>query len=309
MGLVNKPEVTSVSRSPPPLHCLLAFESAARHRNLAKAAGELRLKAPAVAQSIALLEDRVQVQLVRSLVPVVELTEAGDRYFRSVQQFATQLRDGLFERFPIGRTQLRVGASQALSRLWLAPRIVSFVQRHPRIDLVLTTTERFERVHDGGVDVALRYGGGDDDGVVSLPMWNDRLLALAAPGVARDCDGLSARELVRSMPRVDHPSASWQRWLAGLEADASVAPARLTCTDLHLAIEAAVQGLGVVIAPERVVDRLLAEGALRPVSAHSVPAKPYRALVSQRQQQRLAVRLFLDWLHEQCRPQPGSPAG
>ena len=63
------------------------------------------------------------------------------------------------------------------------------------------------------------------------------------------------------------------------------------------------------VAPERVVDRLLADGALRPVSAHAVPAKPYRALVSQRQRQRLAVRLFLDWLHEHCRPKPGSTAG
>jgi LysR family transcriptional regulator, glycine cleavage system transcriptional activator len=106
---------------------------------VSKAAGELRVTASAVAQSIAVIEDRVQMQLVRSLLPVVELTEPGDRYFRSVQAFATQLRDGLFERFPVGRTQLRISASQALSRLWLAPRISEFVGLHPRIDLVLTT--------------------------------------------------------------------------------------------------------------------------------------------------------------------------
>jgi DNA-binding transcriptional LysR family regulator len=92
----------------PPLHCLQAFEAVARHLSLAKASGELRLSAAALGQSIAALEDRLGLKLLRSLTPAVELTEAGRRYFHAVQAFSHQLRDGLHEGFVLGRTQLRV---------------------------------------------------------------------------------------------------------------------------------------------------------------------------------------------------------
>jgi DNA-binding transcriptional LysR family regulator len=279
----------------PPLHCLLAFEATARNLSLAKAAGELRLTPSTVSQSIALLEERLRLQLMRQATPVVELTAAGQRYFGFVQIFAHRLRDGLYERFPVGRAQLRVTAPQALSRLWLAPRLGAFMRAHARIDLVLTSTERFQAVQGGGVDIGLRYGGEVDDQLVNVPLWTDRLVAVGAPRLAALGEGLSARELAASLPLIEHPSASWHVWLPGNGADTRLQPL-LTCSDLHLAIEAAVQGLGLVIAPARIIAARLASGALRRVSTHSVEARPYRAVVSREQFGRAPVQAFLAWL-------------
>lgn len=284
----------------PPLHCLLAFEAAARTASLAKAAGELRVTASALTQSIATLEERLGLKLVRALVPAVELTGTGQQYFRAVQGFVYRLRDGVFERFPAGRTQLRVSASQALSRLWLAPRLGAFVQRHPRIDLVVTTTERLESLKGGGVDVALRYGGDEDDELVCTPLWVDTLVAVAAPALAARAEGLSPPALARTLPLVDHPVSSWRRWLGEL-ADAAPPPQpRLRCTDLQLAIEAAAQGLGVTISPLRVLSRRLVAGELRLVSSRRVPDKAYRAITSREQSQRVVVQAFVGWLVEQA---------
>lgn len=284
----------------PPLHCLLAFEAAARHASLAKAAGELRVSVSALAQSIATLEERLGLKLVRALVPTVEPTASGQQYLRAVQGFVHRLRDGLFERFAAGRTQLRITASQALSRLWLAPRLGSFVQRHPRIDLVVTTTERLEPLKGGGVDVALRYGGEVDDELVCLPLWHDELVAVAAPAWAARADGLSPQAIAQTLPLVDHPVAGWRRWLDGL-ADAADPPLpRLHCTDLHLAIEAAAQGLGITISPLRVLARPLAAGELKLVSSRRVPARAYQAITSREQAQRAVVQAFVGWLAEQA---------
>jgi len=284
----------------PPLHCLLAFEAAARNASLAKAAGELRVTASALAQSIATLEERLGLKLVRTLVPAVELTGTGHQYFRTVQGFVYRLRDGVFERFAAGRTQLRVTTSQALGRLWLAPRLGAFVQRHPRVDLVVTTTERLESLKGGGVDVALRYGGEADDELVCTPLWVDTLVAVAAPALAAGAEGLSPVAVARTLPLVDHPVSSWQRWLGELADGAAPPLPRLRCTDLQLAIEAAAQGLGVTIAPLRVLSRRLAAGELKIVSARRVPDKAYQALASREQSQRAVVQAFVGWLAEQA---------
>jgi DNA-binding transcriptional LysR family regulator len=281
----------------PPLHCLLAFEAAARNLSLSKAAGELRLTQSAVSQSIALLEDRLRVQLIRRLTPVVDLTEAGQRYFEAVQAFAHRLRDGLYERFPVGRTQLRVTAPQAFSRLWLAPRLGAFTRAHPRIDLILTSTERFEALLGGGVDIGLRYGGvSGDDRLRELPLWTDRLIVAGTPRLAAAAQGLSPTELARAFPLIEHPIASWKVWLAGWDEVSSTVRPLLVCSDLHLAIEAAVEGLGLVVAPARIVAARVASGRLCRISSHSVDAQPYRAVVSQEQFERAPVQAFLAWL-------------
>jgi DNA-binding transcriptional LysR family regulator len=284
----------------PPLHCLQAFEAVARHLSLAKASGELRLSAAALGQSIAALEDRLGLKLLRSLTPAVELTEAGRRYFHAVQAFSHQLRDGLHEGFVLGRTQLRVTASQALSRLWLAPRLHLFARRHPRIDLIITSTDRFETVKAGGVDIGLRYGGVPDDEMVVVPLWSDRLVAAAHPDVARAADGMSAAELPRQLPLIDHPVSSWRNWLSAIDPGLADVSPTLTCSDLHLAIEAACQGIGIVIAPRRVLAGKLSSGALRRLTAHSAPAKDYHAVLWREQADRPPVRAFVAWLREQA---------
>ena len=287
----------------PPLHCLLAFEATARNLSLSKAAGELRLTQSAVTQSIALLEDRLHLQLLRHATPVVELTEVGQRYFEFVQTFAHRLRDGLYERFPVGRAQLRITAPQALSRLWLAPRLGAFTVLHPRIDLILTCTERFQAVLRGGVDIALRYGGGADDELVNVHLWTDRLVVAGSPGLAAQADGLSPSELVSALPIIEHPSSSWNVWLAGTETASSALRPFIACSDLHLAIEAAVQGLGLVVAPARIVEEKIATDALRKISARSVEARPYRAVVSSEQFERAPVQAFLAWLSREVASQ------
>jgi DNA-binding transcriptional LysR family regulator len=261
-----------------------------------KAAGELRLTQSAVSQSIALLEDRLRLQLVRHAAPVVELTPAGQRYFEFVQDFSHRLRDGLHERFPVGRTQLRITAPQGLGRLWLAPRLVNFTRSHPRVDLVITLTHRYQAVLGGGVDIALRCPGVEDDQLAAVHLWTDRLVVAGTPDLAAKADGLSPAELVSSFPIIEHPSASWNVWLSGTETVRPALRPTIACSDLHFAIEAAAQGFGLVVAPARIIGSKIATGALRRISSRSVEARPYHAVISRKQFDRAPVREFVAWL-------------
>lgn len=294
-------------RSPPPLHLMQAFEAVARNLSVAKAAGELRLSESALGQSIASLEDRLGLKLVRSLSPRVELTDAGEKYLRAVQTFAQRLRDGLHARSATGRAQLRVTATPAVSRLWLAPRLRTFAERHPRIDLVITSTGKFQSLKAGGVDIGLRYGGTIDEDLLVVPLWTDRLVAVGSPTLAREADGLSPAEMARTLPLVDHPVASWRQWLNAFDPSLGAVQPVLTCQDLHLALEAACQGMGVVIAPSRIVAAKVAAGQLRIASRHSAPGKSYQAVFCREQAPRPPLRAFVQWLGEQADADRGVP--
>ncbi|MED5621453.1 LysR substrate-binding domain-containing protein [Ideonella sp. BN130291] len=283
-------------RNIPPLHCLLAFEAVGRTLSLAKAAGELSVTASAVGQSIAMLEDRVGLQLVRRLAPQVQLTPVGWSYLATVQAFTHRMRDDLCTHFPVGHAQLRISTPQALGRRWLAPRLGRFMRRVPRLDLVVDTTEHFQPLGDGGVDVALRYGAVEDDRHLTVQMWSDQLVAVAAPALAQRCQGLAPHELMRGVPIIDHPSASWRLWLGGDGSDAGDYHASLRCTDLDLGIQAAALGMGVVLSPARLVASALAAGSLVRVTQHAHQAKAYSFVTSRTAAARAPVREFLAWL-------------
>lgn len=277
----------------PPMHCLLAFEAVARNRQLARAAHELGLTKSALCSSIALLEHRLRLRLVRRYSPAVELTEAGRRYLAATQAFAREMRDGLHAQSPHARTQLRVSASRAISRLWLGPRIGDFLREQPRVELLLNTSDQIESVLGEGVDVALRYGGELPEGAVSVPLLADRLVAVArAELLERDPDP-------RRLPRVEHPLLPWRDWFdsAGLAAPAT--DARLVTTDLHAALHAALQGVGATLLPSLFAQPFLADGRLQRVGPHAVAAKPYHAVVAAAQLERAPMRAFLAWLQRQ----------
>ncbi|MBH9578675.1 LysR family transcriptional regulator [Inhella proteolytica] len=284
---------------PAPMHCLQAFEALGRSGSLVMAAGELRLTPSALSQSLALLEDRLGIQLVRSLTPQLELTAAGERYLGAVQRFFAQVRDGLYEHTAQARARLHVTAPQALSRMWLGPRLAGFLARHPRVDLVLTATDRYASLGAGGVDIALRMAGPEDGERTSIPLWCDDMVAAASPRLAEGTEGWSAARIAAHLPLIDHPVANWAQWLAGSASGGSAGRVVMRCNDLHLAIEAAVQSIGVAIAPKLLIADRVRRGELVVLSTHVLRARTYRAVIAQGQEQRPPVHAFLAWLQEQ----------
>lgn len=281
------------------MHCLQAFEALGRSGSLVMAAGELRLTPSALSQSIALLEDRLGLQLVQGLTPDLELTAVGEQYLGLVQQFFIQIHDGLSAHTELLRTRLHVTAPQALGRMWLGPRLANFLDAHPSIDLVLTATDRYASLGAGGVDVALRMGGPDDLDHTAVPLWRDSMVATTSPKLAEEAEGWSPAGIAARMPLIDHPVANWRHWLAGSPAGGTVGQVVMRCNDLHLAIEAAAQSIGVAIAPRVLIAERVQRGELKIISSHSVEAGAYRAVIARGQEGRLPVQAFLAWLMQQ----------
>lgn len=283
----------------PPMSTLLAFESVARNQSLARAASELGVTRSALTHSIAQLEHRLKLKLVLRYSPLVALTPVGHAYFAASQAFARRLRDDHYAKSESARTQIRVSSSLGLARLWLGPRLGDFHVRHPRIELIVTAGDRLESVLGDGVDVGLRYGGPELPDMLSVPMWQDDLVAVGNPRLSREARFMALEEIVTSLPLVEHPSMSWAAWASGhLSTSTDIRP-RIKTVDLHFGLECAAQGVGLAIVPRRLAQTHLRGGRVQLASDHVIPAKPYHAVFSAEQAQREPMQCFLAWIGEQ----------
>src|SRR4051812_41475248 len=125
----------------PPLNALRAFEAAARHLSLTKAASELNVTAGALSHQIRGLEDLLGLKLFERQVRAIALTSAGRQLFPGLQTGFVHLRDavaGLSE--ASDDRVLVISTPPGLTAKWLAPRLYRFSAAHPQIDVRVSSS-------------------------------------------------------------------------------------------------------------------------------------------------------------------------
>ena len=141
----------------PPLNALRAFEAAARHLSLTKAAAELNVTAGALSHQIRGLEDLLGVKLFERGVRSISLTAAGRQLYPGLQTGFVHLRDAVASLAAAGgERMLVISTPPGFTSNWLAPRLYRFAAAHPEIDTRVTSSMASANFITDGVDVAVR---------------------------------------------------------------------------------------------------------------------------------------------------------
>jgi len=277
-----------------PLNALRAFECSARHSSFTLAASELHVTQAAVSQQVRGLEARLGVALFRRLPRGLALTDEGlallpvlvDAFGR-IESVIQQFDNGHF--FEV----LSIGVVGTFAVGWLMPRLRSFRERCPFIDLRLMTHNNVVDLAAEGLDFAIRFGDGSWQGLAADALMTAPLTVLCAPSIAsrvRRPQDLSHETLLRSYRAED-----WPGWFAaaGINCPAIRGP---VFDSSRLMVEAAVQGAGVALAPAAMFERELQEGRLmRPLDVE-VTTGGYWLVRLRSRQVSPAMELFRDWL-------------
>jgi LysR family glycine cleavage system transcriptional activator len=306
---VRKSHVTGKRRTLPPLNAIRAFEAAARHGSIKEAASELGVTHGAVSRQVALLEDWLgPPALFQRLNRRVVLTPAGAALLSesglALDQIAVAARRHIDRRGEAPSTVLRVNATATFSLRWLLPRLAAFRTEHGAIDVHLTTgNEPVDAVRDS-FDVIIRGGPATYAGFTSRVFLSERRLPVCSPTLLARAPLHQATDLgqhtllhVATMPRL------WRDWfrLAGLD-DVDPGPS-LILDHFYLAVQAALDGLGVAMGPTALVADDLTSGRLVAPFPHlSLPARDYYAYLPEADSADPAVALFCDWLQQAGRP-------
>ena len=289
-----------MARNLPPFPALRAFEAAARHESFTAAANELHVTHGAISRQVAAFEAWVGVQVFHRIGKRVRLTDDGRRYlatvqaaFESISVATSQLRDtGVVH-------VLRVNALPTFAMKWLLPRLNQFQRKMPNVELRLSTSSvPFEMLE--GYDVAVRRGpehwpncvSGHFLGESELPVCSPALLQRSPIKVA---DDLARHVLLHSDTRPD----AWRNWLtaAGVKAKCRK---KQSFDHFYLALQAAVDGLGVALGPLPMLADELASGRLvMPLDAPRTDARGYWWVARREVAHAPVVEQFCRWLQEQ----------
>src|SRR5882757_3084772 len=198
----------------PPLNALKAFESAARHLSVKLAAEELCVTPGAVSQMLKTLEAHLGVKLFERVPRGIYLTDAGRDYLPSVRNAFRQIAEA--SRRVAASTDvgaLTVSVTPFFASAWLVPRMVSFQNAHPEIDLQIVTSSALVDFSRSGIDVAVRHGLGRYPGLRSDRVVTVEMVVVAAPSlVARLGRPTSPADLARWPQVHDADRKGWCLW-------------------------------------------------------------------------------------------------
>lgn len=148
------------------------------------AAKNLGVSAAAVSQTLTRLETHLDVRLLQRTTRSMALTESGAAYYEKVKRIAHDL-DAAHSAITTTQSQLlgrlSIASTSAFGRHVLAPLIAGFAQRHPRLQLELSTTDRKINHIQEGIDLSLRIKPQLEEGIVARKIASVPFIICAAP--------------------------------------------------------------------------------------------------------------------------------
>jgi LysR family glycine cleavage system transcriptional activator len=283
----------------PTLTTLPAFDAAARHLSFTKAAAELHLTHGAISRAIRNLEEQLGTLLFERGTRSVELTPAGAAY--AVEIGAALDRIGAATAAATASRSagvLNVSTSDGFAGRWLVPRLHRFHRANRDIDVRLSTSGAFADFIRDGIDVSIRYGAGDYEGVVSELLAEEDVSPVCSPELLHgDHPLLSPGDLKYQRLIHDNFRIDWATWLRAAGLDDINPESGVRFDSAAYAVEAAVQGEGVLLGRSALVSADLAAGRLvRPFDLTLKSRWNYYVVYPEGALRHRKVRAFRDWL-------------
>jgi LysR family transcriptional regulator, glycine cleavage system transcriptional activator len=291
-------------RKLPPLNAVRAFEAAARHVSFTKAAEELHVTHGAVSRQVALLEEWLGTPLFRRSSSQLTLTDAGRSYLTEVTAALDRLAVAtMYMKEHAAPSALRVNAPPTFTMRWLIPRMSVFQRRRTEVEIRLTTSVAPVSLLESGYDIAIRGADAASEGYRSIPFMPEVIAPVC------HVDLLERKPLARPEDLQLHTLISyatepysWSDWLQTAQRPGLRPAGSLQFEQMFFALQAAAEGLGVVLVPLfLVIDDIVAGRLCAPFGPLATRQRTYFANVPSNTTPSPVVDSFCEWLVQEGR--------
>ncbi|MGY3494311.1 LysR substrate-binding domain-containing protein [Bradyrhizobium sp. USDA 4502] len=279
----------------PPLHAVRAFEAAARHLSITRAAEELNVTVGAVSRHVRALEARIGTTLFLRGPRGLALTSAGKAFADSAGEALDRIADAA-EGLKLRRfRRLTIGVYGFVASRFLLPIWRDLKVTQPALEADLHTSVNPVDLLPSRYDAVIAVSDAQPrTGLVTHPLLPIATVPVCSPDMLKNGPiDFATASLLHARPRPD----DWRRWLDNSRfADVSVRGGS-SFESLSLALEAAAAGMGVAMAIEALLEPDLADGKL--VLAHSNVRQTRRHFVLQYEQRIAedpAMKAFVAWV-------------
>jgi DNA-binding transcriptional LysR family regulator len=293
------------------LHLINVFVAVVDTNGLAGAARKLNMSPPAVTRAINELEAHLGVRLLTRTTRVVRVTEAGERYVEDCRRILSELTEA--DESATGlhgspRGKLTLTAPVLFGAKFVTPIVTEYLRRYPQVNAACWFLDRVVNIMDEGVDVAVRIGDLPDSSMQAIRVGQVRRVICAAPAYLAQHGQPNTPQALAShctiLASTVTPCPEW-RFLEGGEPCLVKLQPRLIITSNDAAVNAAVEGFGVVRLMSYQVADQVRDGQLKILlSEFELPELPVHLVHREGRHASQKARAFLDLAIERLRANP-----
>ncbi|BBP72413.1 transcriptional regulator [Pseudomonas sp. Seg1] len=274
-------------------------------------AGEnLGLPRSTVSEHVQALEALLGTRLLQRTTRKVQATQDGLVLYERSKDLLSHMDEieGLFRQDEASLTgRIRVDMPNILARRVVMPRLPQFIDRHPNLEMEISSTDRRVDLLSEGFDCVLRVGAQPDQSVVARHLCDVNMINCASPayleryGVPQTLEDLAQHLLVHYVGVLGSRSEGFVYEEAGQTRRVPMAGS-VTVNSTDAYESACLGGFGIVQVPNTGLHSYLQTGELVAVLPQfNAPAMGVSLLYARQRHLPLRVRVFMDWLGDVIR--------
>ncbi|USR60256.1 LysR family transcriptional regulator [Lelliottia amnigena] len=287
------------------IHAMQLFIRVAELESFSRAADTLGLPKGSVSRQIQALENLLGTQLLHRTTRRVSLTQDGMVYYERAKDLLANLDelDGLFQSDPTSISgRLRVDMPVAVARNLVIPKLPSFLQQYPGIELELSSSDRLVDVIREGFDCVVRVGSLKDSGLIARTLGKLSMINCASPdylarfGYPDNLDDLASHAVIHYAVNLGTRPQGFEFF----NGDATVwvkTGGILTVNSTETYHAACLAGLGIIQVPRvGVREALRAKKMVEILPQYRAEPMPVSLIYPHRRNLSRRVHLFMEWL-------------
>ena len=255
-------------KSLPPLDYLLAFQVTGKTGSFTSASKELNISESSISRKVKLLEQHYGVQLFNRGHRSISITPEGFELLSSVSQAIDIMREAssrLLEKESYG--SITLAATNSVASLWIMPRLNNFQAVNPNLNIAIVSSDDDEECMAESNDLVILRGNGNWPNFHSELLFGETVFPVCSPDFLANNPDVTSKKYIENMDLIDVASShlewmNWTTWLKSHHLNSPQSSMRTIVNTYPLAVQAAVDGLGVALGWQHLVDRYLESGKL-----------------------------------------------
>lgn len=276
-------------------------------RSFTQAAGVLQIPRATATYAMQQLEQRLNSRLLERTTRQVKPTQDGQAFYQRCIRILAELEEAESSLSTVAANpagQLRLGLHGVHASQIIIPALPQFRTRYPKLDIVISSSDRLVDMVKESIDAVVRIGIPKDSTLTGRKLAELKQVVCASPaylaqhGIPQQAEQLALHQAV-SFFSSDHNISYPFSFVINGKTEDFPAKGWLAVNDAEAYTAAALAGCGLIQVPEFRIRPLLQSGALTEVLSHlQSPPLPVHVLYPQHHQLSPRVRVFIDWVSQ-----------
>lgn len=284
-------------RALPPLSALRAFAAFAQTGSVVAAGDALGVSHAAISQQLRALEGHMNTALLERSGRGLRLTAEGEQLAGALRGGFALMGEGVAA---VTRARdarpLHISVTPTFAAFWLMPRLARFRAAHPDVDLMIDPTADVVTLSPDGIDMAIRFGAGNWEGLDAALLWESTMVVVGAPALVGEASCLAPAALSQFPWMEEFGNSESTGWL---ERRGLAKAGNVLRVPGNLLIDGLRDGQGIAVTVRRFIERDIAAGRLRVLHEEEGTGAAYH-IVTRKGVMRPPLKAFAAWLKREA---------